>query len=91
MAKNEPPLAMKKPSRRTVHGVELVDDYAWLRDAGYPEVTDKKILAYLAAENRYCDAILEPHREMLDAMFEELKGRVKEDDASVPVKEGAHL
>ncbi len=82
---------MKKPSRRTVHGVELVDDYAWLRDAGYPEVTDKKILAYLAAENRYCDGILEPHRQMLDAMFEELKGRVKEDDASVPVKEGAHL
>lgn len=82
---------MKKPSRRTVHGVELVDDYAWLRDAGYPEVTDKKILAYLAAENRYCDAILEPHRQMLDAMFEELKGRVKDDDASVPVMDGAHL
>ena len=45
-----PPVAAKKPHRFTHHGITVTDDYAWLRDPGYPEVKDAEVLAHLAAE-----------------------------------------
>ena len=48
-----PPVAAKKPHSATHHGITLADDYAWLRDPGYPEVTDPEVLAHLAAENAW--------------------------------------
>ena len=45
------PRAAKKPHSVTHHGLTVTDDYAWLRDPGYPEVTDKAVLAHLEAEN----------------------------------------
>jgi len=42
-----PPVAPKRPSNVTHHGIELADDYAWLRDPGYPEVRDQAVLAHL--------------------------------------------
>ena len=51
-----PPVAAKKPHSYTHHGITVSDDYAWLRDPGYPEVTDKEVLAHLAAENSWFEA-----------------------------------
>ena len=64
----KPPLAPRRPHTTTWHGVELVDDYAWLRDDNWQEVMrDPKrlapeIRAYLEAENAYCDAQLSDDR-----------------------------
>ena len=60
----KPPLAPRRPHTTTWHGVELVDDYAWLRDDNWQEVmrdpsgSTPEIRAYLEAENAYCDAQL---------------------------------
>lgn len=86
----QPPLAEVKPVTVAHHGVELVDPYAWLRDPGYPAIADTGVLAYLEAENAHANAILEPWRAEIDAMFAELKGRLKEDDSSVPSRDGAY-
>ncbi|HUD27473.1 MAG TPA: S9 family peptidase, partial [Novosphingobium sp.] len=86
-----PPLAAKKPHSVTHHGVTVTDDYAWLRDAGYPEVTDKEVLAHLEAENAWFEARMAPHQGRIDALFTEMRGRIKEADASVPQKDGDWL
>ena len=51
-----PPVAARKPSSVTHHGITVADDYAWLRDPGYPEVNDKEVLEHLAAENAWFEA-----------------------------------
>ena len=86
-----PPVAARRPHTVTYHGIEIADDWAWLRDAGYPKVTDKDVLAYLEAENAYHDAVMAPHRPLIDALFAEMRGRIKEDDSSVPQKDGDWL
>jgi oligopeptidase B len=86
-----PPAAARKPHRNERHGVEWTDDYAWLRDPGYPEVTDSEVLDYLKAENAYFEAAMKPHQGLIDELFEEMKGRIKEDDSTVPVRDGDYL
>ncbi|GLT01388.1 peptidase S9 [Sphingobium jiangsuense] len=85
------PVAERRPHRIEQHGRVLDDPYAWLRDPGYPEVKDKDVLAYLEAENRWFEQAMEPHKATIDALFEEMKGRIKEDDRSVPQKDGDHI
>ena len=91
MALNTPPVAPKKPHSVTHHGVTLTDDYAWLRDPGYPEVSDPEILAHLAAENTWFEERMAPHRPLVDSLFTEMRGRIKEADKSVPQKDGDWL
>ncbi|MFW5834615.1 MAG: S9 family peptidase [Pseudomonadota bacterium] len=86
-----PPVAPVRPTRRDLHGTTLEDPYAWLRDPGYPEVTDPDVLTYLEAENAYADAVLAPDRELIDRLFEEMKGRLKDDDEGVPTPWGPWL
>ncbi len=86
-----PPVAARKPHQFERHGYRIDDPYAWLRDPGYPEVTDKEVLAYLTAENAYFEHQMAPHRPLVETIFNEMKGRLKEDDASVPQKDGAYL
>ena len=86
-----PPIAAKKPHSAIWHGIELSDDYAWLRDPGYPEVADPEILAHLEAENRWFEARMAPHQGRIDALFTEMRGRIKEADTSVPQKDGDWL
>ena len=52
----QPPVAPRKPHSFTHHGITVEDPYAWLRDPGYPEVTDKEVLAHLEAENAWFEA-----------------------------------
>nr|WP_305097824.1 S9 family peptidase [Croceibacterium sp. D39] len=86
-----PPIAAKKPSSITHHGITVSDDYAWLRDAGYPTVADKEVLAHLAAENAWFEARMKPHERTIEALFKEMRGRIKEADKSVPQKDGDYL
>ena len=86
-----PPIAAKKPQSETYHGISVTDDYAWLRDPGYPEVTDAAVLAHLAAENAWFESRMAPHQSRIDALFSEMRGRIKEADKSVPQKDGDWL
>ena len=83
-----PPVAARRPHEYTRHGVTISDDWAWLRDQGYPEVTDEEVLSYLKAENAYFEAVMAPHKGLVDTLFEEMKGRIKEDLSSVPAPDG---
>ncbi|KQM21393.1 S9 family peptidase [Novosphingobium sp. Leaf2] len=86
-----PPQAAKKPHSFTFHGTTVTDEYAWLRDAGYPEVTDKAVLAHLEAENAWFEARMAPHKGRIDSLFTEMRARIKEADTSVPQKDGDWL
>ncbi len=86
-----PPRAARKSSTTTHHGIELSDDYAWLRDPGYPEVTDQAVLSHLEAENLWFEARMAPHRPLVDRLFKEMRARIKEADKSVPQKDGDWL
>ncbi len=83
-----PPVAAQHPHSVSVHGVTLNDSWDWLRDKGYPTVEDPAVLGYLAAENLYFEANMVPLQGLTGTILGELKGRVKQDDASVPVKDG---
>ncbi|PTQ10988.1 S9 family peptidase [Sphingomonas oleivorans] len=84
-----PPVAARKPHSYTRHGITVEDPWFWLKDPGYPKVEDKEVLDYLNAENAYFEAAMKPREALVDTLFEELKGRLKQDDASVPQKDGA--
>ena len=86
-----PPVAARKPSSVTHHGITVADDYAWLRDPGYPEVNDKEVLEHLAAENAWFEARMAPHKDTVEALFKEMRARIKEADKSVPQKDGDYL
>jgi oligopeptidase B len=86
-----PPLALARPHSTTHHGITIEDQWAWLRDPGYPKVEDPLILGHLAAENAYFEAAMAPHAGLVDTLFEEMKGRLKQDEASVPTKDGDWL
>jgi oligopeptidase B len=85
------PVAKRVPHTTSHHGVTIEDPYAWLRDPGYPNVTDPDVLAYLKAENAYFEAAMKPHQELIDTIFAEMKGRVKDDDSTVPQKDGDYV
>jgi oligopeptidase B len=86
-----PPVAERRPHSFTAHGITIDDPYAWIKDPGYPEVTDKNVLAYIEAENAYFETVMAPHKPLTDRLYEEMKGRIKEDDSSVPQKDGDWL
>ncbi len=86
-----PPVAERRPHSFTTHGVTIDDPWEWLRDPGYPDVTDADVLAYLAAENAYFEVEMAPHRALVDRLYEEMKARIKEDESSVPQKDGDWL
>ncbi len=85
------PVAARNPAINAVQGVDLTDDYAWLRDPKYPEVDDAAVLDYLKAENAHFEAYMAPLQPLVDTIFTEMKGRIKEDDASVPARNGDWL
>ncbi len=87
----QPPVAAQRPHSFTRHGVTIDDPYAWLKDPDYPEVGDPDILAYLEAENAYFESVMAPHRPLVDRLYEEMKARIKEDESSVPQKDGDWL
>ncbi|WP_343521098.1 S9 family peptidase [Sphingomonas sp.] len=86
-----PPVAATRPHSFERHGVTIEDPWNWLRDPGYPNVTDEAVLAYLEEENAYYEAVMKPLKPLADTLFKEMRGRIKEDDATVPQKDGDWL
>jgi oligopeptidase B len=78
----QPPVPARKHTERTVHGHTLVDDYAWLREKENPEV-----LAWLEAENAYCDATFAGTEELQKQLYQEMLSHIRETDISVPFRD----
>ncbi|MBD0825367.1 S9 family peptidase [Aestuariibaculum marinum] len=76
-----PPKATIKPKELTMHGDVRIDNYYWLNERENPEVID-----YLNAENDYTKAVMSHTEGFQKELFEEMKGRIKEDDTTVPYK-----
>ena len=88
------PIAARRPHSFTTHGITLTDDYAWLKDPNWqevlrdPSVLDPDIRAYLEAENTYTEALLGHTGDLQRKLVAEMRGRIKEDDSSVPAPDG---
>ena len=76
-----PPKIQVNPHALEKHGHVRIDDYYWLRERDHPDVT-----SYLRAENDYAQAVLAHTEGLQTKLFEEIKGRIKEVDFSVPFK-----
>ncbi len=89
-----PPTVAKKPVTDTRHGITRTDDYAWLRADNWQamfkdtSILDPEIRSYLEAENSYMEAAMADTKELQKQLFVEMKGRIKEDDSSIPMKDG---
>ncbi|TNE54092.1 MAG: S9 family peptidase [Sphingomonadales bacterium] len=83
-----PPIAEKREHSFTHHGITLEDPYHWLKDQSYPTVDDEDVLDYVKAENAWFEARMAPQQALTDTLFEEMKARIKEDDSTVPQKDG---
>ncbi len=90
-----PPTARRDPKTITQLGRSRVDDYAWMKDDNWKDVLrDPKVLRadireHLTAENAYTTAMLAGTEALQAKLFAEMKGRIKEDDSSVPAADGA--
>src|SRR3990167_7225599 len=82
------PVAEKRDHSFTHHGVTISDPWHWLRDQSYPTVDDADVLEYLEAENAWFEARMAPNKDLTEALFAEMRGRIKEDDSTVPQKDG---
>jgi len=81
-----PPVARKAPKITELHGDRLQDDYFWLREKDNPDV-----LAYLREENAYTGELMKPTEAFQESLYQEMLGRIKEDDSTVPYRRGAHF
>ena len=88
---SSPPVADKRPHSYTHHGIAVEDPYAWLRDPLYPQVEDAAVLAHLNAENAWFEARMAGQKDKVEELFREMRARIKEDDSSVPQKDGDYL
>lgn len=92
-----PPRAEIRTKTTQVHGVTLQDDYDWLRAANWkevlrePEALPADIRGYLEAENAYAKTLMAPTRVLQRELVKEMRGRLKEDDSSVPQPDGPFL
>lgn len=90
------PAAKKSPVSDTRHGITRTDDYAWMRADNWqevfrdPGVLDAEIRAHLEAENVYQDKLMKDTKGLRKELFKEMKGRIKEDDSSVPMNDGPY-
>lgn len=84
----KPPVAKKVPKVLKIHGYELTDNYAWMRDRN--EKKDPAIIDYLDAENAYTKAFMGKHSGFVDSLYKEMLGRIKQTDSSVPYKLGKY-
>jgi len=88
------PLAKRVPTTETWHGQTKHDDYKWLKAENWqevmhkPEALPKDIRSYLEAENKYTAAMMADTKAVQKLLFKELKGRIKQDDSSVPAPQG---
>jgi oligopeptidase B len=103
--KNEPmkvtdinaPIASKEITKLEKHGDVRIDNYFWMRlsdeqkNAKEKDEQTTKVVAYLNEENSYYDAVTSYTKDFQEKLFQEMKGRVKEDDSSVPYKDNGYF
>lgn len=93
-AKAAAPKAMKKPVTITQVGRTRTDEYQWMKDDNWQKVLrDPKILRadirdHLVTENAYFDSQMADTKPLQEKLFEEMKGRIKDDDSTVPSPDG---
>lgn len=91
-----PPVAAVEPHETAIHDTVLVDNYFWMRlsdeqkEAEKPDAQTQRVLDYLNAENAYTDTVMAATRTLQDTLFNEIVGRIKQDDSSVPVKDNGY-
>ena len=91
------PLAKKIPTTETHHGITKHDDYKWLKAENWQEVMQEPSLLpqdirdYLEAENAYTHSEMADTVALREKLFAEIKGRIKEDDSSVPAPNGKYF
>jgi oligopeptidase B len=96
-AKIEPPAAARRPVRLSAHGIERIDDYAWLRDPNWrgvikkPSALKREIRAHIEAENRYAEKVLAPLAGLRSQLLKEMKGRIEQDASGVPMADGPYV
>ena len=81
----QPPKAKKIRKELTIHGDTRVDNYFWLNQR-----EDQEVLDYLNQENTYCKSVLKPTETLQNELYEEIVGRIKKDDESVPYKKNGY-
>jgi len=81
-----PPTATIKPKIDTLHGEVRTDNYFWLREKSNPEV-----ISYLEKENAYTAARMKHTEGLQQKLYDEMLGRIKETDVSVPFRENGYL
>lgn len=80
----KPPVAEQIDTAMTIHGETRIDKYYWMNDRN-----DPRVISYLKAENAYLDTIMKPSAKLRQKLYDEMRGRIMETDASVPyLKEG---
>jgi oligopeptidase B len=88
------PVAPRRPHSFITHGITVSDDYAWLKDANWqevlrdPSILDGDIRSYLEQENAYTERLLGHTAGLQKTLIAEMRGRIKEDDSSVPAPDG---
>jgi oligopeptidase B len=88
------PLATNRPHTFRVHGTTVSDDYAWLKAENWREVLEspaslpREIRDHLERENAYLAAVLRGTGALRKRLISEMRGRIREDDASVPEPDG---
>jgi len=80
------PVAKKVPKVLKIHGYEITDNYAWLRDRS--DKKDPEIIKYLEDNNAYAKSFMGKHQPFVDSLYKEMLGRIKQDDTTVPYKFG---
>lgn len=85
MIKIEEPVANKIPKELKIHDDVRVDNYYWMNNR-----EDKNVISYLNSENDYYGQLTKHTKDFQNILFEEMKGRIKEDDVSVPYKNNGY-
>jgi oligopeptidase B len=81
-----PPVAKKAPKVDDLHGDRRVDNYYWLREKTNPEV-----VSYLESESAYADAMMKPTEAFQEKLYQEILGRIKQTDLTVPYRQGDYF
>lgn len=84
----KPPVAEQRSHSYERHGYTISDPYHWIKDQSYPKVDDEDVLDYLKAENRWFEQNMAGQKVLTGELFKEMKARIKEDESSVPQKDG---
>ncbi len=91
-----PPIAEKQEELIITHGDTIIDNYFWMRlsdeekEAENPSEKTQKVLDYLNAENSYLEEVMKPTEPLQGELYDEIVGRIKQDDESVPVTKNGY-